>query len=118
MLAAPVAALALAIGAPSPSAAREANRLIERALAHELAALNRPASSEKTLFLADSALLDAKAILQIFRYGNGPNPLYDVGLAVVADHVALASEGAKRRIWTQKTIARTRAALRHLRPYR
>jgi hypothetical protein len=37
---------------------------------------------------------------------------------IVADHVALAKTGAGRQAWTQKTIAHTRAALRHLRPYR
>src|SRR5262245_58039856 len=110
MLAVPIAALALSIGPPSPSAAREANRLIERALVQERT------GTEKSLFLADSALLDAKAILQIFEYRQGPNPLDDVGLAIVAEHVALASTGAKRRTWTQKAIVRTQAALRHLRP--
>ncbi len=117
MLAVPVAALILAAGAPPPAAAQRANRLIERALAYELAGLRRPGGAEKHLFAADSVLHDAQAILESYEYGTRQSPLSDVGLAVVADHVALASSGPKRRAWIVKTIARTRAALEHLRPY-
>jgi hypothetical protein len=118
MLAVPVAAVILAVGAPPPAAAQQANRSIQRALAHQLAALRTPGAAEKHLFAADSVLHDAQAILESYEYGKRPSPLSDVGLAVVADHVALAKTDGLRRAWIVKTIAHTRAALEHLRPFR
>jgi hypothetical protein len=112
MLAVTVAALVLVAGAPPPAQAQQAHRLIVHALAQA------QLGTEKSLFAADAALLEARSILEPYDFGRRPSPLSDVGLAVVADHVALAKTGAGRRAWTRTTIAHTRAALRHLRPYR
>jgi hypothetical protein len=118
MLAVPVAALVLAAGAPPQAAAQQAHRSIRQALRLELHALSHPASAEAKLFAADAVLLDARLTLLPYRYESRLSPLSDVSLAVVAEHVALARNGADRRRWIATTIARTRAAIRHLRPFR
>jgi hypothetical protein len=113
MLAVPVSAVVASAGPPRP-VSRQASVAIERALG----ALGTPRATDQHLFAADSELLDAKDSLASYRYGKRPNPPFDVDLAVVTDHVALASTGPKRRGSVAAAIAQTRAALRHLRPFR
>jgi len=111
MLAVPVAALVLAAGAPPPARAQQAHRLIVHALAQARL------GTEKSLFAADAALLGAKVLLEPYDFGGRANPLFDVSLADLADHVALSKAGDDRRLWTRKTIAHSRNAIRHLRPF-
>jgi hypothetical protein len=103
---------------PPPAAARHAGALVERALAHQRAALRSGPRAEAELFAADVALLDARTILLRYRFGRSPSPLADVGLADVATHIALAYQGPRRHRWTLRAFERSHDALVHLRRFR